>query len=151
MIGIAGASITIVQAAMLHKYLSHWSELEDHYLMNRKFTGKCFRTESWLANTKIFNFGLTLGADEEGMCIKSFFAFRFNHRSLFIPWNDIFVEEERRIFKRYLKLNFKKTPSIDLYLRKSTLENINRWEFDPKKRAPFQKLLQQTEINRGQS
>lgn len=105
----------IVMWAFLSVLIAHiggWSQLSEYYRTDQPFSGKIRRWQSgsmrWGTN---YGNCLNIGANSEGLYLSVMFLFRTGHPPLFIPWEDISVEERTTwgIF-RTIRLTFSKAP-----------------------------------------
>ncbi len=91
-----------------------WSRLAKHYRDFDNYYGRKLRGKSGRLNASSYSGILIFGADFTGMYLAVNFMFRIGHPPLFIPWNDIQIEEQQRIFMKYTTLTFAQVPKVKL-------------------------------------
>lgn len=57
---------------------------------------------------------LTIGVNSEGVYLSMFVLFRIAAPPLFIPWADVFAEEEKGLMNMKLAFKFRKAQSVTL-------------------------------------
>ena len=60
---------------------------------------------------------LTLGANEHGLYMATFFLFRLGHSPLFVPWSDVGATERKGWVLRYIDFTFLQAPGVTLRVR----------------------------------
>ncbi|MBT3338991.1 MAG: hypothetical protein HN855_09365 [Anaerolineae bacterium] len=91
-----------------------WSRLAKHYQDFDNYYGRKLRGKSGRFGGTSYSGVLIFGADFTGMYLAVNFFFRIGHPPLFIPWNDIQMEEHQRIFMSYTTLTFAQVPNVKL-------------------------------------
>jgi hypothetical protein len=112
----------------LISYTTGWAILARVYRATEPFEG-----ERWTPfHAQLGNFGplgsfgnsLNIGANREGLSLSVFILFRVNCPTLFIPWEEVFIESRRFVGYRYKEFRFRETPSIPLRVSESLGEKI---------------------------
>jgi hypothetical protein len=96
--------------------IARWPELRERYAITQPFSGAVWRSASahlgplWYAST------LTLGGSPDGLYIAAQFPFHFDTSPVLIPWSEIQVRRERRLFQNVTVLAFERIPGLTLRL-----------------------------------
>lgn len=104
-------------------YIGGWASLAQTY----HFTG-LFQDERWSfqsARIGLVNYNriLTVGANQEGLYLKSLSLFQFGHPPLFIPWYDISVRQKSSLLS-HTEFRFQRAPSVRLKLGRNLSERL---------------------------
>jgi hypothetical protein len=109
-------------------YTTGWAILAKVYRATQPFEGERWTPfHAQLGNLGPFgSFGnsLNIGANREGLSLSVFILFRLSFPTLFIPWQDVFIESRKFIGYRYKEFRFRETPSIPLRVSESLGEKI---------------------------
>ncbi len=91
-----------------------WARLAEQYRDFDNYQGRKLRGKSGRFGGTSYSGVLIFGADFTGMYLAVSPFFRIGHPALFIPWNDIQMEEQQRIFMTYTTLTFAQVPKVKL-------------------------------------
>jgi hypothetical protein len=101
-----------------------WSRLAQHYRDFDNYHGRKLRMRSGRLGGSSYNGVLTIGADFQGLYLAVNPFFRVGHPPLYIPWNDIQMEEQQRFFMTNTVLTFAQVPRIKLMFPKQVMEQV---------------------------
>jgi len=117
------ALVVWVGVTLLLGFLSGWVSLAGEYRTSKPFSGDWWGLKSAymgpLGPLGSMRNCLNIGANQAGLYLSVFFVFRPGHPPLFIPWDDITVEDEKGIFFRNMVFHFRRVPSVLLRVRES--------------------------------
>ncbi len=99
---------------LLVSALGGWRRLAQTYRVREAFGGTTWPFCSGELGLANYNGVLTLGADDRGLYLAVFVAFRPGHPPLFIPWPDITITPYRGLFFSYRDLRLGKGPTLRL-------------------------------------
>ncbi len=105
-------------------HLGGWHALSKRFAASREFNGRTYQFQSAMMNLASYNRCLTVGSNSLGLYISILFPFRFQHRSLLIPWSEIKAKEVKNFFSRGIQLEFPAVPGSRITLSKSLVENL---------------------------
>jgi hypothetical protein len=71
-----------------------------------------------------YNRCLTVGANEQGLYLAMNPLFRLGHPTLFIPWNEISVQAQKRLFFDGTRFQLGRENPVPLWVRKSLAERL---------------------------
>ncbi len=101
-----------------------WRRLAEHYRDFDNYFGRKLRGKSGRFGGTSYSGVLVFGADFTGMYLAVSPFFRIGHPPLFIPWNDIQMEEQQRIFMTYTTLTFEKVPKVKLMVPSKVMAQV---------------------------
>jgi len=112
-------------AVTIHfSYTSGWALLAKVYKLSKPFRGErwSFQSGKMSSNTSLdstrllgaMRSALTIGANQNGLYLSTFFLFRLTNPPLFIPWDDVSVSLEKGFISNYMKFQFRRAPSVTL-------------------------------------
>jgi hypothetical protein len=99
-------------------FIRGWYDLSRVYAAERPFQG-----QSWTFQNAALRFSvgyhniLTVGANDEGLYLSIFSAFRVGHPPLLIPWRDISIRPGKYLWVQVYNFDFRQVPSVRLRLR----------------------------------
>jgi hypothetical protein len=94
--------------------VARWPELKQQYAITQPFSGPLSHSASghigpvWYART------LTLGSSPAGLYITAQFPFHFGTAPILIPWSDIEVRREKRLFREFTRFKFLGLTGLEL-------------------------------------
>lgn len=103
----------------LSSYLGGWSALAARFRTELPFPDSKWRGQSGSMRWRC-NYGscLTVGADQQGLFLRTLFLLRFRHPPLLIPWDEISVTRKRLwIFGEFVTLTLGRQERIPLMIR----------------------------------
>ena len=104
--------------------LAGWWRLAQHYRDVDSYYGKKLRGKSGEFGAASYGGILTFGANYQGMYLAVNFLFSIGHPPLFIPWNDIHIEERQRRFGNQTSLTFAKVPKVKLTIPSKVMAQV---------------------------
>jgi len=108
---------------------SGWQNLANKFVSNNysEPNKKFYLTNGYIGNFR-YSGVLKILANDDGLYLRVFFPFKFGHKNLFIPWNEISSISLEKSFFRNEYLNFKlyKFPNQRLEIKsfQELLDNI---------------------------
>ncbi len=106
---------------------SGWYSLAERYRANTTFQGETWRFQSaQMRYLSHYNNCLTFGADPQGLSIAMFFILRAGHPPLFIPWGELELQPNRRLFVSGYELRFRQVPGVYMWVWAKLGEKILR-------------------------
>ncbi len=107
--------------------LSGWYLLAERYRANTPFQGETWPFQSaQMRYQSHYNNCLTFGADPQGLSIAMLFILRAGHPPLFIPWGELELQPNRRLFVRGYELRFRQVPGVYMWVWAKLGEKIAR-------------------------
>jgi hypothetical protein len=106
---------------------SGWRDLATSYRATAPFHGRRRYLQSGSVGGVSHGGTLILGADADGLYMSVLAPFRFGHQPLYIPWSDVTVRREKRVFSRLGVLTFAKHPSATLHTYLRTAKRLAAW------------------------
>ncbi len=102
-----------------------WATLAQDYRAGSDFLGARwrFRSISLRLGTN-YNGVVTVGADPTSLFLSCIFLFRLGHPPLLIPWPEISVEHERRMFLKLVTLRTSRHPSLPIRMSARLFERL---------------------------
>ena len=104
--------------------LAGWWRLAQHYRDFDSYYGRKLRGKSGNFGAASYGGILTFGANYQGMYLAVNFLFSIGHPALFIPWNDIQMEERQRLFAKETTLTFAKAPRVKLTIPSRVMQQV---------------------------
>lgn len=109
-------------------YIGGWQTLANRFRMHDIFNGAKWSMQSgqmrWLVS---YGNCLTVGANPEGLFIRTMFLFSFLHPPLFIPWSEIAIRRRRFwIFGESYTLRLGRPAYIPLTIRGGLARKLKR-------------------------
>jgi hypothetical protein len=101
--------------------LGGWRALSEAYPCDRAvFEGARFTFQSAVLKRWVsYNRGLTFTANGEGVRIAPFPFFKFGHRPILLPWSQLKITEEKRVFVTVVKLEALRVSGVPLLISKT--------------------------------
>lgn len=129
----AGLAVLIIAfwclLCYLGSWMSGWRALARRYRSEQEFQGERWRFQSgkmrW--NTNYANC-LTLGANRDGLYLAVLFLFRVGQPPLYIPWNEIAVQQERRWFLWRTRFALGNETQIPLWINRRLGDRILEYQ-----------------------
>jgi hypothetical protein len=108
----------------IFSHTSGWRKLAARFHESHAFEGTLVRFQSARLNLVNFNNVLHLGLHQRGMYLVPMILFRPFHKPLFIPWEEIVAEPNKRFLFRGYQLHFRSVPGVRLELYQTTFQMI---------------------------
>ena len=99
----------------LTSLIGGWMRLANHYRYDGNFQGQQWSFQGARIGLSSYSGVLTVGANWEGLYLKTMFLFRCGHPPLFIPWHDLSVKQTGTIFKS-VEFRFQRVSSVRVKL-----------------------------------
>lgn len=94
-------------------YITGWKQLASHYpYQSEPLTRKIFFQSLSFRFGGGYNGCATVGGNAQGLYLAVLFIFKFGHRPIFIPWQEIKFERKKVFGFDSLKLTFDRCPNI---------------------------------------
>lgn len=100
-----------------------WSQLAKHYRYDGTFQGQQWSLQSARFGLSSYSGVLTVGANWEGLYLRTMFLFRCGHPPLFVPWYDLSVKQAGTVFKS-VDFRFQRVPSVRVNLSQKLSERL---------------------------
>ena len=113
--------------AKLMSILSGWRSLASMYPEEHPFAGDLFRFQSLFLRYRSRYVNIVIfGSNHEGLFVSLFLPFRFGHSPIFIPWEDVSAERERKGLTKMIRLRFEKSPEISMVIMERLAAKLSR-------------------------
>ncbi len=118
-------SIVYVTVSMVISYVGGWASLSKRFRFRGQFSGSRWRGQSgqmrWIAG---YRSCLTVGSNEDGLCLATFPFFPLGHPPLLIPWNEVSHSKRRMLFFPMVRFELGRDTAVPFWVRESLAERL---------------------------
>ena len=106
-------------------YLSGWASLAGQFRFHDTFSGSRWSWQSAQMRFMMnYNRCLTIGATEQGLYLAMNPLFRLGHPALFIPWSEVSVTTQKRLFFPGTRFQLGRENPVSLWVRQTLADRL---------------------------